>query len=297
MVTNWLPISGNPKIKKNEIEFFPQKDENDEILSLEKQRTNVIKSDVNFKDGTVEFKVMLWDSKDKVQLWLGVEGAEPIILGLNSRKGAYAIAKRKNGDFEYLDYSGVDVELPKETWLTIRIKSLGSNLELWVNNILVCKAGTNFAISQLELIYAGINKAIVKDFKVEAQLPEAFVVMQFTDEFNTMYTEVIKPVCERYGYEVIRADDMYTNGLLIEDITSAIKNSSLIIADITPDNPNVYYELGYAHAIKKPTIMLCDKTRQKLPFDISGLRCIFYENSIAGKSKVEKLLTKHLSAI
>ncbi|HNU88170.1 MAG TPA: hypothetical protein PKJ94_07765, partial [Ferruginibacter sp.] len=78
------------------------------------------------------------------------------------------------------------------------------------------------------------------------------------------------------------------------DIIKSIKESSLIIADITPDNPNVFYEVGYSHAIDKPTILLCDKKRSKLPFDLTSFRTLFYENSIAGKTQVEQRLRKYL---
>jgi len=55
--------------------------------------------------------------------------------------------------------------------------------------------------------------------------------------------------------------------------------------------------VGYAHAINKPTILLCEKDRDKLPFDISSFRTLFYENSIGGKSEVEKKLTEFLESI
>jgi nucleoside 2-deoxyribosyltransferase len=70
----------------------------------------------------------------------------------------------------------------------------------------------------------------------------------------------------------------------------------MIIAEITPPNQNVFYELGYVHALRKPTILLADRDKQ-LPFDISGYRCLFYENTIGGKAKVEEGLRKHLDAI
>lgn len=70
----------------------------------------------------------------------------------------------------------------------------------------------------------------------------------------------------------------------------------MIIAEITPPNPNVFYELGYAHALAKPTILLAEHGRQ-LPFDISGYRCILYDNSIKGKGELETLLANHLKAI
>jgi hypothetical protein len=69
-----------------------------------------------------------------------------------------------------------------------------------------------------------------------------------------------------------------------------------VIAEITPPNPNVFYELGYAHALDKPTILLAERS-SKLPFDVSGYRCIMYDNSIKGKSGLETLLRNHLLAI
>jgi nucleoside 2-deoxyribosyltransferase len=58
----------------------------------------------------------------------------------------------------------------------------------------------------------------------------------------------------------------------------------------------VYYEVGYAHALKKPTILIAESPTQ-LPFDVSPFRTLFYENSIAGKAKVESGLKQHLEAI
>jgi len=72
--------------------------------------------------------------------------------------------------------------------------------------------------------------------------------------------------------------------------------AKIVIAEITAPNQNVFYELGYAHALKKPTILLAEHGKT-LPFDVSGYRCLFYENSIGGKRKVEEALDKHLKAI
>ena len=71
--------------------------------------------------------------------------------------------------------------------------------------------------------------------------------------------------------------------------------SRLIIAEISQSNPNVFYEVGYAHALNKPTILIAEKTT-KLPFDVSPFRTLFYENTIAGKQKIEDGLKKHIEA-
>jgi nucleoside 2-deoxyribosyltransferase len=127
--------------------------------------------------------------------------------------------------------------------------------------------------------------------------PKVFIVMQFSDNYNILYKDVIKPLCESYGLTPIRADEFFHSTPILKDIITSINDSSLIIAEITPDNPNVFYEIGYSHALNKPTIILCDKKREKLPFDLSGFRTLFYENSIGGKNKVENDLRKFIESI
>jgi hypothetical protein len=59
----------------------------------------------------------------------------------------------------------------------------------------------------------------------------------------------------------------------------------------------VFYEVGYAHGIGKTTILLSDRKREKLPFDIAGFRHLFYDNTIGGKRAVEEALHRHLEAL
>jgi hypothetical protein len=61
-------------------------------------------------------------------------------------------------------------------------------------------------------------------------------------------------------------------------------------------NANVFYEVGYAHALNKFTVLLAEEGT-KLLFDLSGYRCIFYKNSIGGKRMVEEKLEQYLEAI
>ena len=84
--------------------------------------------------------------------------------------------------------------------------------------------------------------------------------------------------------------------MILQDIITSIVESEIIIADITSANPNVFYELGYAHAINKTTILLA-KRESPLPFDVKNYRVIFYDNTIRGKDNVENQLRKHLSNI
>ena len=133
--------------------------------------------------------------------------------------------------------------------------------------------------------------------EIATQALSAFVVMQFSEQFDELYEDVIRPVCADLGIEAYRASDIYGPGVILRDIIQGLTESHVVIAEVTPANPNVFYELGYSHALQKPTILLADREATKLPFDISGYRVIFYDNTIRGKNTVEDDLRRHLSNI
>ena len=70
-------------------------------------------------------------------------------------------------------------------------------------------------------------------------------------------------------------------GIIFQDIQRKIEDANVVIAEITAPIQNVYYEVGYAHALNKPTILLAQRGRE-LPFDIRSYRVIFYDDSMAG---------------
>lgn len=151
--------------------------------------------------------------------------------------------------------------------------------------------------SQVGIWCRGEHDIIIRNFKVSTEPPRAFVVMQFTSPYNELYTEVVRPICSELGVRAIRGDETFGPGLIIADVTRQIDEATVVIAEITPSNPNVYYELGYAHARSKPTILIADRQLDKLPFDVSPFRTLFYENSIDGKRRVEEGLRRHLKAV
>jgi hypothetical protein len=134
------------------------------------------------------------------------------------------------------------------------------------------------------------------DFQYVGEPGRLFVVMQFGAPYDDLYNEVIVPVAAESGLTASRADEMSGPGIILSDIVREIRESTAIVAEITPANPNVYYEVGYAHAAGTPTILLV-RRGQELPFDVRSFRCIIYDDSIAGKPQVETQLRKHLEAI
>ena len=86
--------------------------------------------------------------------------------------------------------------------------------------------------------------------------PRAFVIMPFDAEARPVYQDFIRPTLVNLGFDVSRADDLLNQQNILADILSSIASTDLIIVDLTDSNPNVYYELGLAHALNKPTILL-----------------------------------------
>lgn len=128
---------------------------------------------------------------------------------------------------------------------------------------------------------------------------KAFVIMPFDDPIaNNLYDLSTKPVCKEFGLEVQRADEIFTTNPILDDIVTAIEEASVIIADISGKNPNVFYELGMSHMLKrKQTIMITHEEYKGVPFDISHFRIIKYENTISGKTNYETQLRRTLRNI
>lgn len=77
--------------------------------------------------------------------------------------------------------------------------------------------------------------------------------------------------------QVQRTDQYTKNGIILENIHNQIKDSDLVIADLTGSNPNVTYELGYANAFGKPIIQICASAEFQLPSDIKHIFTLDYD--------------------
>lgn len=90
---------------------------------------------------------------------------------------------------------------------------------------------------------------------------------------DKLLNHVFKPVLDANQYNTIRADQVAKVGLITTQIINLILESTLVIADLTDQNPNVFYELALRHATNKPYIQVITKG-QKIPFDLSGIRTV-----------------------
>lgn len=102
-----------------------------------------------------------------------------------------------------------------------------------------------------------------------------FVMMPLRRETDDLYRNLIKPAVEQQGLTALRADEMAATGSITEQIRVAIQQSRLCVADVSGRNPNVLYEVGIAHTLGKPTVLLTQDLSD-VPFDLRDIRHIQY---------------------
>jgi hypothetical protein len=115
---------------------------------------------------------------------------------------------------------------------------------------------------------------------------DVFVLMPLKADMRAVYEDHIKPICSSMKLTVRRADDFFTAEAIVEDIWSAVASARLIVADCTDRNPNVFYEIGLAHTIGKPTILLTQR-EEDIPFDLRHRRYITYQLTPRGMKEFE----------
>ncbi|WP_321421375.1 hypothetical protein [uncultured Methanobacterium sp.] len=131
-----------------------------------------------------------------------------------------------------------------------------------------------------------MNPFFSKDKQFEEKDNQCFLIMPFSESWSDIVGAHIKKIVEKQRMICKRGDDVYGRNVL-EDIWSNIRESRIIIADITARNPNVLYELGLAHAMYKDVIILSQDV-EDIPYDLQPFRCIIYDNNPSGFTQLEE---------
>ncbi len=126
-----------------------------------------------------------------------------------------------------------------------------------------------------------------------------FVMMPFADPLGGYYASVYEPAIKKAGLKAVRADaDIYGTGKIIDQIWSGINSAKVLVAELTKRNPNVLYELGLAHALKKP-VVLVSSNEEDVPFDVKHVRVIYYDvnDPFWGSKLIDKVAENIVSAL
>jgi hypothetical protein len=129
-------------------------------------------------------------------------------------------------------------------------------------------------------------------------MSDCFVIQPFDGgKFDKRFHDVFKPAIEDAGLKAYRVDYDPAVEVPIEAIEQGIRKAALCFADITTDNPNVWYELGFAYAAGTPVVMVCSKERsgRRFPFDVQHRAIIMYE--VEAPSDFDELKGKITSRI
>jgi hypothetical protein len=93
--------------------------------------------------------------------------------------------------------------------------------------------------------------------KPASQYPKCFIVMPFgVQDLEDIYSEFILPVLADCKLDCARGDDIFGSNVIMDDVKAAIDKADLVIADLSGQNPNVFYEVGIAHTLGKPVLLL-----------------------------------------
>jgi hypothetical protein len=126
-----------------------------------------------------------------------------------------------------------------------------------------------------------------------------FVMQPFAAPLGDYYEKIYKPAIEKAGLTPMRADaDIFATGKIMDQVWTGISAAKVLVAELTSRNPNVFYELGLAHALKKPVVLVSAK-EEDVPFDLQHIRVIYYDTTdpFWGQKLLDKVAENVLSAI
>ena len=136
---------------------------------------------------------------------------------------------------------------------------------------------------------------------------ECFVVMPFgkkplpngqTYDFDKVYRVIISRAVREAGMKPLRADETIGSRLIHSDMFKDLRDRPVVLADLSLENPNVFYELGLSHALEKP-VVLVSSNEEDVPFDLRHIRTIFYDQTdpFWGQKLINKLADNIVSAL
>lgn len=121
------------------------------------------------------------------------------------------------------------------------------------------------------------------------------VMMPFERAFDGVF-EAISRAAEGFELECTRADNIWENPAIIQDVVSLIDRSRVVICDCTGRNPNVFYEMGIDHTLGREVILVT-QSDQDIPFDVRHLRYVRYLDNNEGRESLVDRLSRRFEAL
>ncbi len=295
---NWVPMEGRWDVDEGLVKYLGPAEPGT------RNAYGIILVNRAFNDGKIEAAVRFpsertQDDAGRILLGYDARSREGLSIGLGGHPWAFVVSRLRHGvGWQGISVAGNWGSLVAGKQYDVEVSLRGQTVALCVDGVKVIDhvleeplPGTRVGLSAW-----GEHEIEFNSVHIDPAVPQGFVVMEFSAPYDALYREVLAPVAAAEGIGLRRSDEIYGPGVVLQDIARDIAEAGIVVAEITPPNPNVFYELGYAHALAKPTILLA-RRGEKLPFDVASYRCIFYDDSIGGKAAVEREFRQHLRAI
>lgn len=127
-----------------------------------------------------------------------------------------------------------------------------------------------------------------------AKRRRAFVVMPFDRQHDRLFEDAIRPTLTARKWECVRGDEVFEAADIVDWIWQEIQRCHAVVAVVSGGNPNVFYEIGYAQALGRPTVLLAHRI-EEVPFDLRGQRVILYDAESISDGRLAGELARFLA--
>jgi len=195
---------------------------------------------------------------------------------------------------DFADTGLIDTNVPPDdTWFWDREKLSGLTFKIsgrWVK----IQSALDISLKELaEFSFDSIHVRPLFGRPRDGEVLDVFVMMPFQPELQPVYEDHLSTVAKNLDLKIQRADDFLGAHEIMGDIWNAILRCRICIADCTGRNPNVFYEMGIAHTVGRPVVLIAQKA-EDLPFDVRHIRHILYELTPRGMKTFEDTLRSTL---
>jgi hypothetical protein len=210
-------------------------------------------SDTDLTDGSVSASIRVTSESEGRFLFGYRSLAERyIMVGLGGWGHAFSIGEFEPGlGWKALAVAGSAENLVDQHSYEVSATVSGQRISLAIDHVRVLDHVIDRPLTggQLGLFTFGKPPVEFRKILVDKTPGTVFVVMQFSEPYKQLYEEVICPVATNFGLRAYHVGEVFGPGMILHDIARGIIDAKVVVAEITPPNQNVFYELGYAHAL------------------------------------------------
>lgn len=268
---------------------------------------------VGFREGTAIASRVLEHTVDGVRARVAPQGVpdERLLMGLPTlvmpeigqgdaefaRIGQIVDLIRQGGTYTYRF-------VPDPNVAPVSLETLLANAERWgIDEFEFYR--THWAVKDVDL-YASLWSTVAgssmpgpKAFRLPTDKLQSHdlvaVMMPFDAQFTPVY-ETLQEAASDAGMRCQRADDIWKNEHILDDVLELIWTARVVVSDLTGRNANVFYETGIAHTIGRD-VVLTTQSIEHVPFDLRSIRALTYYPNREGLTALKRSLTTRLQTL